>query len=290
MNWLEFFTETVVGYEKLIILCAIGLAIEYFWPNEKNQPAKSILFNIIWVLNFLVVTNILMLLLGRSVGIVVETFGGPWFDLNLPDTGWAWLVHFFIFILLYDFGYYWMHRAQHKWDWFWCHHKLHHNDEHVNATTSFRHHWMENVYRLPFIVIPMSLLVEVDSTMPVILFDILLIWAVFTHLNVRLYLGPLTRVIAGPQYHRIHHSNVRVHQDKNMAAYFPIWDILFGTAYIPEKDEYPTCGTMDGETVWSVWEANVGVFKGWWALAHPAPKQAAAEPQLESPEDPPQTD
>ena len=102
--------------------------------------------------------------------------------------------------------------------------------------------------------------------MPVFFFDLLLVWAIFTHMNLRLEMGPLTSVLAGPQVHRIHHSNQPIHQDKNFAAYFPVWDIMFGTYHKPARGEFPDCGTVDGETTWSVWEANVGVFKGWHKL------------------------
>ena len=266
MDWFHFMGATIDGLEKIFFLCAIGLIIEYFLPAEENQPAKTILFNLIWIVNFLIVTNILMHYLGAIVPKAAEAMGGPWVDLNLPDTWWAWMIHLGIFIVMYDFGYYWFHRCQHSWSWFWCHHKLHHTDEHMNATTSFRHHWLENVYRIPFILTPMALFVSIDSTMPVIFFDLMLVWAIFTHLNLRLEMGPLTSVLAGPQVHRIHHSKLPVHKDRNFAAYFPGWDIMFGTYHKPAKGEFPDCGTVDGETTWSIWEANVGVFKGWYGL------------------------
>jgi sterol desaturase/sphingolipid hydroxylase (fatty acid hydroxylase superfamily) len=279
MDFLEFIKGSTEGAEKIIFLCAIGLILEYFRPAEKNQPAKTILFNFIWILNFVFVTSFLMHYLGQVVTPVVETLGGPWLKLGLPDVWWAWLIQIGIFIVMYDFGYYWFHRCQHTWSWFWCHHKLHHTDEHMNATTSFRHHWMENVYRIPFIMIPMALLITVDSAMPVILYDLLLVWAIFTHMNLRLELGPLTPIFAGPQVHRIHHSNQPQHQDRNFAAYFPIWDIMFGTWVRPKKGEFPDCGTLDGETTWSIWEANVGVFKGWYRLW-----KTSKTPLLETPE------
>lgn len=266
MDFLEFFKGSATGVEKIIFLCSVGLAIEYFKPSEKNQPAKTILFNFLWVINFIFVTNLVMHYAGQVISPVVDTLGGPWLMFSLPDVWWAWLIQFSVFIVMYDFGYYWFHRCQHTWRWFWCHHKLHHTDEHMNATTSFRHHWMENVYRIPFIIIPMALLINIDSSMPLIMYDFMLAWAIFTHMNLRLELGPLTPIFAGPQVHRIHHSKLPQHQDRNFAAYFPIWDIMFGTWCKPEKGEFPDCGTIHNETTWSIWEANVGVFKGWYQL------------------------
>jgi sterol desaturase/sphingolipid hydroxylase (fatty acid hydroxylase superfamily) len=36
-------------------------------------------------------------------------------------------------------------------------------------------------------------------------------------------------LLTSPQYHRIHHSLKPAHFDKNFAAWFPLWDILFRT-------------------------------------------------------------
>ena len=55
MDFLEFFKGSAAGAEKIIFLCSIGLVIEYFRPTEKNQPAKTILFNFLWVINFIFV-------------------------------------------------------------------------------------------------------------------------------------------------------------------------------------------------------------------------------------------
>lgn len=270
MDLTEFFRVATTGLDKLLFFCSLGLAVEFFRPTEKDQPGKAIVFNYIWIINFVTLSNIAFWFFGSIVEPTVSFLGGPLFDLDLPDTKWAWFVHLAIFLVLYDFGYYWFHRCQHTWNWLWCLHKLHHTDEHINATTSFRHHWLENVCRIPFITIPMAFLIGIDSTMPIILFDLTLIWAVFVHLNIRLDLGHLTPVIAGPQVHRIHHSNLPQHQDRNFAAYLPVWDILFRTWKRPAKDEYPTCGTIDGATCWSLWDANTRVFREWYRLLRQA--------------------
>ena len=181
---------------------------------------------------------------------------------DIPETAW-WALP--VLILCEDFCYYWFHRCQHTWAWFWAHHKLHHTEVHMNATTSFRHHWMENVYRIPFIFIPMGLF-NIEGSYTVLVWDAALLWAIFTHVNLRLSMGPLTRFIAGPQVHRIHHSSLPEHQNRNFAAFFPIWDQLFGSFHMPKQNEFPPCGMTDGETTDSVWQAHFGVFKDWYGL------------------------
>ncbi len=262
---IEFLQSLLTGTPKILALCAAGLAVEYWRPAEKNQPASAIVFNCIWIVNFVVGTNLVMLLFGKLIPMGVAALGGPLVNLKFGEGLAGGLSQFFLLLLLHDFGYYCFHRCQHTWAWFWAHHKLHHTEVHMNATTSFRHHWMENVYRIPFIFIPMGL-VNVDGAYTVLVWDLALVWAVFTHMNLKLSLGPLTPVFAGPQVHRIHHSSLPEHQNKNFAAFFPIWDVLLGTWHRPRQGEFPPCGMTDGEETRSVWQAHTGVFRDWYGL------------------------
>jgi sterol desaturase/sphingolipid hydroxylase (fatty acid hydroxylase superfamily) len=51
--------------------------------------------------------------------------------------------------------------------------------------------------------------------------------------------GPFRTVVASPRFHRWHHTDETAARDKNFAGLLPMWDILFGTYYMP-KDERPT--------------------------------------------------
>lgn len=50
--------------------------------------------------------------------------------------------------------------------------------------------------------------------------------------------GPLRAILASPRFHRWHHTSAEEGRDKNFAGLLPLWDILFGTYYIP--DSQPT--------------------------------------------------
>src|SRR5206468_6475948 len=79
----------------------------------------------------------------------------------------------------------------------------------------------------------------------------------------RLPLGPLARVVAGPQLHRIHHTVEARHLDRNLAAFFPLWDQLFGTYYHPGPGEYPRTGLASGQRVTSLAQALWLPFGEW---------------------------
>ena len=72
---------------------------------------------------------------------------------GLLDGAWKTVAFFFV----YDFFYYWFHRLQHGSPFLWAQHKLHHSEVSLNATTALRHHWLEDLLRVFFIVLPMSM-------------------------------------------------------------------------------------------------------------------------------------
>ena len=55
----------------------------------------------------------------------------------------------------------------------------------------------------------------------------------FVHANLDWTLGPFKYVIAGPVFHRWHHTAADRGGEKNFAATFPILDVIFGTFYMP---------------------------------------------------------
>jgi len=86
------------------------------------------------------------------------------------------------------------------------------------------------------------------------------------HLNVRVPFGPLTPVIAGPQLHRLHHSLEPGHTDINFSAFFPIWDVLFGTYVRPKPGEWPETGTHDHADLNRLDRALFSPFSDWWRM------------------------
>ena len=58
----------------------------------------------------------------------------------------------------------------------------------------------------------------------------------FVHANLNWSLGPFKYVIAGPVFHRWHHTAAERGGYKNFAGTFPIWDLMFGTCYMPEHE------------------------------------------------------
>jgi sterol desaturase/sphingolipid hydroxylase (fatty acid hydroxylase superfamily) len=187
-------------------------------------------------------------------------------DKGLLALGAATLLAY----LLFDFFYYWFHRLQHTLPLLWQEHKFHHMDEQLSALTTIRQHWLEDFLRIPVIALPMAVVFKLDQIDPfslglggTIVAIVSGSWSTFIHSNLKIHLGGATRIFVGPQTHRIHHSRLPQHHDRNFAAYFPIWDVVFGTYYAPARDEFPPTG-VDGEKDFrSLGEAIIFPFREW---------------------------
>lgn len=251
-------------FGQALIVYVAFLAIERLWPAERAQSMRDWWFNIryqafsyYFVLLF-VYPALAALTLGALKGAHPAWFGWVKLDGRL-DAALSLVLFFFI----YDFFYYWFHRWQHRLPVLWEQHKLHHSERSLNATTAMRHHWLEEMLRIFFVSLPMAIVFDLTPVTAGWLGAVLVYWPYFIHANLRLPFGPLTHVVVGPQAHRIHHSLESAHADRNFAAVFPLWDIVFGTFCAPASGEYPRTGLHSGERVTTLWQANVLPFAGW---------------------------
>ena len=256
-NLLHVLTYLLAVYAGLSV-------VERIAPAERNQPFKRTLFNIVltplllalsaalllWLVPF--VQHLMTKPIGQRIGVEFATGWG------VADSILAMLALMFVT----DFVYYWWHRFQHSNRWMWAQHTLHHSERSLNVVASLRHHWLEDPIRLFIQMVPLGFLFLFAPPSVALVGTIIGLWPFFIHMNLRLWMGPLTAVVGGPQYHRIHHSILPEHHDKNFAAFFPIWDIVFGTAVLPKKNEYPPTG-IEGVVTRSIGSALFSPFVDW---------------------------
>ena len=97
---------------------------------------------------------------------------------------------------------------------------------------------------------------------------------VFGHANLRVELGAWSVVVCGPQVHRIHHSRLPEHADRNFAQIFPWIDRLFGTYHAPCAGEFPPTGTRELASDAPVPAALARPFRIWAGIARRRPSEA----------------
>lgn len=229
---------------KLVSFALVPAIIIELLAPARRLHVRTVLMNLAYAPVYMTLAGIALY--------PIDHFLSPLLTRNL--LGWTvtnqpwWVVGFvtFVYLAVFDFFYYWFHRAQHRWPLLWRYHRFHHADPNISASSTIRHHWLEEVLRYFVLGIPVIVLFgQPDRTLPW-LGMLIGIYGMFIHWNVKLPLGPLSLVIVGPQYHRIHHSLKKEHFDKNFAVFFPFWDRLFSTTCLPHKGEYAETGVQDG--------------------------------------------
>jgi sterol desaturase/sphingolipid hydroxylase (fatty acid hydroxylase superfamily) len=170
--------------------------------------------------------------------------------------------------VLTDVLFYWYHRGEHRFRLLWAIHELHHSDAELNATTSMRSSWLELPLQALCIGIPVGYVAGLDHTAAALSSLVLTAWFFLAHANLRLRLGFATPIICGPQVHRIHHSRLPEHRDKNFAQFFPFIDMLFGTYYAPARDEFPATGTPELASDAPFMELLMRPFRLWATSLH----------------------
>ncbi len=136
-----------------------------------------------------------------------------------------------IFLFGADLMNYWIHRGFHGIA-LWKYHAVHHSSTDLDWTSAARFHPV-NIFLGSVAADVVLLLAGISPNVLVLLGPFTVAHSAFVHANLSWTLGPLRYVLAGPVFHRWHHTAADVGGEKNYAATFPILDVLFGTFYMP---------------------------------------------------------
>jgi sterol desaturase/sphingolipid hydroxylase (fatty acid hydroxylase superfamily) len=175
----------------------------------------------------------------RLHGLAAWSLDGLW-----PGVTDVALVSFLMYLVLFDFVDYWLHRGQHRFGWWWQMHALHHSQRQMTMWTDNRNHLLDDVLRDSVFVL-VALAVGVPPGQFVAVVAVTQLVESLSHANVRLDFGRLgARLLVGPRFHRLHHAIGLGHESTgpgslgghNFAVLFPLWDLLFGTAHYGAGD------------------------------------------------------
>ena len=173
------------------------------------------------------------------------------------------LVQVPLVILVADFTQYWVHRTFHAVPLLWPFHAIHHSAEEMDWLAGSRLHLVDVILTRGLTYVPIFVLGFSNAALFVYVF-LVAGQATFIHANVRWRFRRVRGLIATPAFHHWHHSAESEAVDKNFSVHTPIWDILFGTYYLP--DSWPTrYGLSGGGTVPRGWFTQlVYPMSRWW--------------------------
>lgn len=130
-----------------------------------------------------------------------------------------------------DFVQYWLHRVFHG-QALWPFHAIHHSAEQVDWTTAYRFHPV-NFAIYSSGALALIKLIGFSPAAFLVMGPVNLVIGSVLHANLDWTFGPLRYVIASPVFHRWHHSAEAERREANYAPLFPLWDLAFGTFYMP---------------------------------------------------------
>jgi sterol desaturase/sphingolipid hydroxylase (fatty acid hydroxylase superfamily) len=229
--------------------CCVSMVFEKMLPAIPDPGLGPRLHNIFVFVFVLLGLLALPFLASFLAPYIPETGLFKYLLSNWNESGIAYLVAAtLIYAAVWDFFQYWVHRAQHYFPILWKFHRVHHSDTSMNASTSLRQSFGSILLGYLLVHIPTVILCGADL-LPIIGSYILFSgWGYLNHSNIKIEFGWMASVFSGPQWHRLHHGKSAAYHDCNYAAFFPVYDIFFGTMKSPIKNEWPETGIKDDTT------------------------------------------
>ena len=249
----------LVGLLQLVVIAAVIGPLERWRPVEPVTDRATIRTDILYTLIhrlglfrlglFFAVDPAMDSIFGflRVAGLSTFQLDGLW--PGVTDVPWVSLL---LYLVMFDFVDYWIHRGQHHFEWWWRLHSLHHAQRQMTMWSDNRNHLLDDVLRDTLLVI-VAQLIGVAPGQFIAIVAITQLSESFQHANVRVWFGRMgERLWVSPRFHRLHHSIGLGHEslrpaDRDRAAaqapayrtvlgghnfgvLLPWWDMLMRTA------------------------------------------------------------
>ncbi|RZJ15072.1 MAG: fatty acid hydroxylase family protein, partial [Haliea sp.] len=122
---------------------------------------------------------------------------------GVTDVAWVSLA---IYLVVFDFADYWIHRGQHGLNWWWSLHSLHHAQRQMTMWSDNRNHLLDDLLRDSLLVL-LAQLIGVAPGQFVAIVAVTQLSESLQHANLRLWFGRVgERLWVSPRFHRLHHS------------------------------------------------------------------------------------
>ncbi len=198
------------------------------------------------------VTNVTKDVLGLSIALVSY----EWLvqHIALTHITATWVTYLITFIVL-DFAGYTVHALDHKINFFWNSHIVHHSSEEFNLACALRQSISVFVRLFAILLFPAALLGVPAQVIAVVapLHLFAQFWYHTQHIN---KMGFLEKIIVTPSHHRVHHAINKEYIDKNYGQIFIFWDKIFGTYQAELKDVKPVYGITRPVQTWNPIKIN----------------------------------
>ncbi len=169
-------------------------------------------------------------------------------EIDLPIYAKGLII--FALYVTFEFAHWLDHFLSHKIAFLWEFHKVHHSAAVLTPFANWRVHPVDTIVYVniqALAVGSVSGLVKyfggealslTSTAISGILYALYLaLWGHLQHSHFWIsFTGLLGRIFLSPAHHQIHHSCNPIHFDKNFGASLALWDWLFSTLHIPQRD------------------------------------------------------
>ncbi|QHI99962.1 fatty acid hydroxylase [Xylophilus rhododendri] len=253
----------LIGLIEVAILIVVIGPLQRWRPAEPVRDRRAIRVDILYTLIYRVGLFRVVLFLAVQ----------PWFDelfgwlrvnglrtFQLDDL-WPGVtdiavVSLLLYILVFDFLEYWIHRGQHQLEWWWKLHALHHSQRQMTMWSDNRNHLLDAVLH-DAIVVVVAQLIGVQPSQFIAVVVLSQLSESLQHANLRVWFGRIgERLWVSPRFHRRHH-NIGVGHEWPLAADDAAARNTPRGGH--EGDGIPPVGTAYGG-------CNFGVLLPWWDM------------------------
>ena len=235
------FGQTLTKNLPISIALAVGFtALTSFWACNPGRPwwhKRDLVTDLCYWFFIPVIARYLrigLLIAGAALLFGITTGDGliAFYDNGHgPLAAFPLAVQMILFLIGEDIILYWTHRMFHGAR-MWKYHAVHHSSEELEWISAARFHPI-NLFLGSVLADVVMLIAGISPNVFVVLGPLTIAHSAFVHANLDWTLGPFKCVIAGPVFHRWHHTAPDRGGEKNFAATFPILDVIFGTFYMP---------------------------------------------------------
>lgn len=237
--FLSSYVATIIAGVGLITFFELVLPYRKEWLPSSSEVGTDFLF--MMLVQVLLPQLISISFVSWLLGFVKNS---NWNISDFWPHNYPIWIQILIMILSGDFLRYWLHRAAHTSPLLWRFHAVHHSVHKLYWLNLGRFHPLERTLQLfcdtfPFILLSLS---------KEVLALYLLIYSIkgfFQHCNIDLKLGWFNYIISGPELHRWHHSTNIQESNNNYGNHIIIWDILFGTYFLPQGKNVSELGLLN---------------------------------------------
>ncbi len=243
----------------LPLLFVLVVPFEKLFPRHRGQRLRrpQLGLDVRYAL-----TSALTTVASITVGVIIAVVSLAWLPAlalrPLVAMIPAWLLPF-VGVALFDLAIYWSHRWSHEVPALWRFHAVHHSTEHLDWVSGFRGHPFDGLLIAPPAVF--LLVAGFGAEFTGALAAVQIVTGIFLHANVRWRLRPLHRIVITPEFHHWHHSYERDAHCSNYSVFLPLWDIVFGTYYMPTNRRPVRYGVAE-DMPSTMWGQVVFPFRG----------------------------